>query len=156
LEFAIASVLEKTAVKPPEPKKRRQKSMVDADSLLAGVVGDRKLLGEMISIFKTDYPAQIRDIAKGLKHNDAVAVQRAAHSLKGAIGNFQGKEAFEAARKVEESAATGDVPAARVAFAKLNREMRLLTRQLSDFSIRLGRTPRKSKRPEVSRRRKLR
>lgn len=135
LEAAIASVLE--SLKPPTPEERKT-SGSDIDTLLDGVGGDRSLLRHMIRIFQADSPEQVRAIAKGFKRNDATGVQRAAHALKGAIGNFQVKKAFEAAKNVEELAAKCDLAAAKNAFAELKRELTLFTQYLNQISRKLG------------------
>jgi two-component system sensor histidine kinase/response regulator len=142
LEATIASVVE--SLKPATPPKAPT-PVSDIDALLEGVGGDRRLLREMIRIFQADSPEQVSAIAKGLTRKDPVAVQRAAHALKGAIGNFQCEKAFETARKIEQSAAEGNLRAAKQVFAELNREMAHFTHYLSRLSIRLRPKPQASK-----------
>jgi PAS domain S-box-containing protein len=155
LELAIATVLKTTMIKSSLTPKS-QPSLGDVDGLLDGVGGDRRLLREMIRIFQDDSPTRLREIAKALKSDHAEAVQRAAHALKGAIGNFQGKEAYEAARKVEELASKGDLASAKDAFAELKRELRSLTDRLDQISSELGRTSRNAKRTGTARQVRLR
>lgn len=66
--------------------------------------GDDSFLWEIIDMFLKDSPARLAEIRNGLAHKDALAVARAAHSLKGSSGNF-GAMRLQAAAKVIEQLA---------------------------------------------------
>jgi PAS domain S-box-containing protein len=151
LEHAIAAVAKKSTITDSVTPDGNNSSRIDPDSLLDGVGGDYPLLREMIQLFQSDSPKQLRKIAQSLKHDDAVPIERAAHALKGSIGNFERKGAFDAARSIERSAAEGDIRGAKDAFATLQTEMTSLTKELGELSSRLGATKRKAKQPRPRR-----
>jgi HPt (histidine-containing phosphotransfer) domain-containing protein len=66
----------------------------------------------------------------GLASQDAATVQRAAHSLKGLIANCGGVRAAEAAQRVENAGAAGDLVDAAHLLLPLRQEMDHLKRAL--------------------------
>src|SRR5262249_15698594 len=100
LDRAIAAVATNSTVPDLVTCDGDDASRIDLDSLLDGVGGDRALLREMIQLFLSDSPKHLRKITQSLKHDEVVPVERAAHALKGSIGNFERKGAFDAARNV--------------------------------------------------------
>jgi len=66
--------------------------------------GDDSFLREIIGIFLKDSPSRIADIRTGIAVNDAKAVARAAHSLKGSSGNFGAMRLQAASKDIEQLA----------------------------------------------------
>jgi two-component system sensor histidine kinase/response regulator len=50
--------------------------------------GDLTLLSELLVLFRGDYPLQIQNAREAARKDDAAALQRMAHALKGALGNL--------------------------------------------------------------------
>ena len=65
------------------------------------VDGDMEFLKEIASLFLEDYSAQLEEISEGIAQGDSVAINHAAHSLKGSVANFAAKKAYEAAYRLE-------------------------------------------------------
>jgi len=74
---------------------------IDRDGLMARFDGDLELLQEAADIFFRNYPKQMDQLRDAIRRGDAEGVERAAHTIKGAVGNFGGLAAAEAAWKVE-------------------------------------------------------
>lgn len=83
--------------------------LVDEEGALKRLGGDRSLFDEFISIFLEDSPELLSEIRQGLKSDDANAVGKNAHSLKGLMSNFGAKECVEVALKIELAGRAGEV-----------------------------------------------
>ena len=59
-------------------------------------------LNELLDIFLSDTPQRINDIKECLAKGDAPTLTRAAHSIKGAAGNFGAKRLAAAAYQIEQ------------------------------------------------------
>jgi len=70
------------------PVKSEVKSKLDRQVILARVEGDAGLLKEVTDLFLADTPRLLTEIRESLSKKDSRALERAAHSLKGAVGNF--------------------------------------------------------------------
>jgi two-component system, sensor histidine kinase and response regulator len=111
---------------------------INSAALLAGVEGDRQLLREMVRVFLTDYPQRLAEIKEALDRGDAVAAERAAHTLKGAVGNFAAEKAIAAAQEIETMAKRGDLDGARKVCATLESELALLGEELRRLTTKAG------------------
>jgi CheY-like chemotaxis protein/HPt (histidine-containing phosphotransfer) domain-containing protein len=70
-------------------------AVFDEQAALAHTGGDRRLLAEVIALFRSDAPSYIRRLEAAVKRRDGAAVRMAAHGLKGAlatIGSARGRE----------------------------------------------------------------
>ena len=103
-------------------------SAFDADRALARLEGDRRLLREMIAIFRTESSMLMTAIRRAAARADLNALARSAHTLKGATGTLGAPRAFEAARRVEQAARTHETPGP--ALTDLEREIAALLRAL--------------------------
>ena len=83
--------------------------MIDHAALLAGVDGDRRLLREFVRLFLADCPQRLAEIKEAIRRGDAGALGRAAHTLKGSVGNFAAQKAFAASQQLEKMSRDGDL-----------------------------------------------
>ena len=67
-------------------------------------------LRELIDIFLADTPQRFNEIHTSLARNDAPTLTRAAHSIKGAAGNFGARELARQAQQIESHAKAADFP----------------------------------------------
>lgn len=105
--------------------------VLDVADLLERVDGDRELLGELVSMFLEDYRSLLSKIHEAVKYGDATSLTKAAHTLKGAVGNFSAERASQAARKLECMGRSGDMVHAHDALAHLEDEMSQLVTELT-------------------------
>ena len=108
--------------------------VLNRKELFARVDDDVELLGELIELFMEDYPDLIAGIQSAIATQDATALKKAAHTLKGAIGNFCAPKAFEATRKMEMNGVTGDFSTSQLDFQNLLQEMENATAALKKLS----------------------
>ena len=131
LEQAIAqliSPINSASVSVPEAE--QADGVIDHAALLAGVDGDRRLLRELIHLFLADCPQGLAKIKDAIRCGDAGALGRAAHTLKGSVGNFTRKSAFAAAQRLEIIGRDGNLDNAGEVFRTLESELARLTEEL--------------------------
>ena len=106
---------------------------LDAATLLAGFNGNRTLLGEVIDIFLVDGPQLMTAIRQARESRDEKAFASSAHALKGSMGLFVQRGAYETARRLEQAGKSGDLTGVDDTLATLETEMTELRTALSDL-----------------------
>jgi PAS domain S-box-containing protein len=81
----------------------------DLPAALEYVGGDKALVREMAAVFLAEAPKMLEALEQAAGAGDPVALKRAAHSLKGATGAVGGRATYEAALRLEQRAAGGDL-----------------------------------------------
>src|SRR5262249_6405415 len=84
----------------------------DEAAVLARVDGDRQFLKELVNVFAEDCPRLLADVRAALAQKDGPGLQFAAHTLKGAAGNFDAQRTVAAALQLETLASANDFAAA--------------------------------------------
>ena len=111
--------------------RRHSEDSFDSSAALARVQGDTALLGEMAELFLKNCPKLLAEIRQAIERQDTRALERAAHTLKGSVGNFAARAAYEAALRLETMARQGDLSQAESAFRALEQELERLTPTLA-------------------------
>jgi len=114
----------------PEPA---PSGVLDRVALQERVEGDAGLLAEMIALFLEDYPRLLGAMREAVASGDAQALQRAAHTLKGTVGNFCAAAATAAALRMERMGREGDLAQAEEGYAALAQELDRLKASLAEF-----------------------
>ncbi len=107
--------------------------VVDEEELLDRLSGDMELLGELVPLFLEDSPAMIAGIREAIDSRNPDALRKAAHSLKGAVGNFSAYPAYRAAFRLEEMGSQEALDQADEAFGVLQLEMEKLQEVLKSL-----------------------
>lgn len=100
--------------------------IINLAAALERVGGDVELLEEVAQVFLDNAPDQVAQIRKAAEAGDGVALERAAHALKGSVGNFGAEAAFQAALRLEKMGRSGDLTGVQEACAALEAEMKRL------------------------------
>jgi CheY-like chemotaxis protein len=108
-------------------------AMIDWDRALEGIDGDRLLLADVIGAFLETLPGTIEGLQRALDDQEAIALQHAAHSLKGELLAIGATTASETARKLEESAKRRDLVCAKGELAALRQHLTSLHAPLSSY-----------------------
>ena len=103
----------------------------DRDAALARLNGDVQLLEEMVELFLEYTPPLLDEIRLAVGLRDSRALERAAHKLRGSIGNFGAVGAFAAAEKLEAIGRSGDFLDVEEAQERLEAEIEHLQGDLS-------------------------
>jgi two-component system, sensor histidine kinase and response regulator len=115
----------------------------DERAALAYAGGDRRLLAEVITLFRSDYPSSLRQIDRAFRHGDSEALRMAAHRLKGAVATVGASAGRQAAAELEQRARAGDFNGAERAYANLRTEIERLDEAFAAAGLR----PRSSRVP---------
>lgn len=144
--FEVITQLIPLAIAPPEEghqgrneEEKPTATMLTEEGLLARVEGDRGLLQEIVDLFFTEMPEMQDSIRESITRGDGKALERAAHSVKGAVSSFGAQAAREAASKLERIGQSGDLTHAARAWVELESEIARLTRALAVFRTEQGR-----------------
>ena len=136
LEQAIAQVISPSnSEKRPMLKGDKAQARLDQSALLAGVDGDRGILRELIRLFLSDYPERLAAVREAVRRGDAGVLEKAAHALKGSLGNFGAKNAIAVAQQLETLARKGDLEAAQNLSVTLESELALLSDELRTLNM---------------------
>ena len=100
------------------------KDVFDLSSALETVDGDKGIFVEIAELFLDGLTESIAGIRDGIALNDSKAVEQAAHSLKGSVGNFGARRAYETAYRLEVLGRNGKLAESEDAISELQREFR--------------------------------
>jgi len=94
------------------------------------VLGNEDLFREIAGMFIESCSDYIAKIKEGIAGNDAGILEREAHSLKGAVGNFGAKEAYEVAYRLEKLGKEGNMATAKEGLSNLERSLNELVSEM--------------------------
>jgi HPt (histidine-containing phosphotransfer) domain-containing protein len=108
---------------------------MDVALALNRVGGDAGLLKEMADLFIKDLPGSMDALRHAIDEGNANAIERAAHKLKGSIGNFAAQPACDAALTLEVLGRGGSIAEAAPAYAELEIEITRLKSAMADLGV---------------------
>jgi HPt (histidine-containing phosphotransfer) domain-containing protein len=130
LEQVISELVPTASTKRHTTKLDERHPVIDHHALLEGFDGNRGLLKEMARLFLADYPRRVEEIKESIRRGNATALERAAHALKGSVGNFAAKEASAMAQRLEDLGRNGQLDAAGEGCIELESELALVAKEL--------------------------
>jgi CheY-like chemotaxis protein/HPt (histidine-containing phosphotransfer) domain-containing protein len=130
LEQAIAKFVPAISVNVPVSKSDEAEQVIDHGALLEGFDGDRRLLNQIVRLFLADYPRRLAEIKEAINRGDGNALAKAAHALKGSVGNFAAKNAFVVAQRLETIGRNRELQTAGEEFIALESELALVSKEL--------------------------
>jgi two-component system sensor histidine kinase/response regulator len=134
----IQSMVEAPRTAPPEPATPASGGILRKEVILDRVGGDIDLLRGVVDIFLEDCPRMMADVQEAIAAKSTKALQDAAHSLKGAIGNFTSEGAFQAALRLEVMGQGGDLAHVEELHTALKMEMATLSMALEEMKKELA------------------
>jgi signal transduction histidine kinase/CheY-like chemotaxis protein len=121
-----------TAVESPASTEPRSVCF-DYDVALRRAGGDVDLLRELIELFLQQCPELMAAIRGAIAAQDAAALARATHTLKGSVGNFGPSLVVDAALALEEAGKAGNLANCGETFEQLERGVERLNAEFSAF-----------------------
>jgi PAS domain S-box-containing protein len=121
----LAPLLE-SPLAPRHSPRADEVAVLDRDALLQRLAGDVRLLAEILGLFRRSRPRLMAEIREAVEQDDPVRLSRAAHNLKGTLGNLSALAACEAAHRLEALARSGDRSDFRAACDSLEVQMERL------------------------------
>ncbi len=104
--------------------------VLDESALEILINGDQEFLAELVTIFFSDYPGLLASVRQAILDQDAPALSRAAHALKGSVANFSARGAMHAALRLEVMGQNNDIKDAGAACDALEAELKRLQKTL--------------------------
>lgn len=104
--------------------------LLDLSLALKATEGDAELLCEVIQAFLDEYPALLTEIDEAIQAGDAVAVQRASHTISGTLRLFGEVAPRQLSRELEAIGRSGDLGAAQEMYQVLTASLRVFRQQL--------------------------
>ena len=133
----LFDAVERLALPPEESEEQDElddaETIVDWDAALRRLNGDRELLGDMVIVFRDEVVKLRSRIQRAIEVQDAAELRIAAHTLKGAVGNFVAKSTFQAALRLETLAKDGNFTEVPAAQAWLERELERLLPAMLEY-----------------------
>jgi two-component system sensor histidine kinase/response regulator len=144
----LIAIVERFGGRPPSkgPKAARRHAgnmILDERAALAYSGGDRRVLKNVIKLFRSDYPSSLRRIGRAIRRRDPEALRLAAHGLKGAIATVGGSAGRQAAAELEQTAHSRSFEDAERAYATLRHEIERLEEAFAAASL-ISRSVRRS------------
>ncbi|MGO8816186.1 MAG: PAS domain S-box protein [Terriglobia bacterium] len=102
-----------------ESKEAPTLMIFDKSSFLSRLEGDNSLGNELIEMFRAECPKLLDGVRRATEEGNASMLERAAHALKGSLGDIAASQAFEAARALEMMAREGKIEGAVASVASL-------------------------------------
>jgi two-component system, sensor histidine kinase and response regulator len=105
-----------------------------AEQALERLGGNHDLLAELITLFESEGPKTLAEAQTALASHDGKALERTAHSLKGAAGYLLALEVVATARELELEARNSDLSRAAVLVGQLSEQMRQVLAEFEAFT----------------------
>ena len=107
--------------------------VLDREAMLEHVAGETALLDEIVRLYQEDAPRLVGELRGAITREDAVAVERAAHKIKGVLGMLGAEIAAEVAERLEALGAERNLDRAGSVLAALEHEMDRLAPELESL-----------------------
>jgi PAS domain S-box-containing protein len=108
------------------PHEKDGSEVIDWEAAVKHFEGDIELMKEIADMFLEESPILMGTMREALSRCDSIALERAAHTVKGSVGNFAAKPAFQAAQRVEQIGRDGNMSEAEEAYKALEDELERL------------------------------
>jgi CheY-like chemotaxis protein len=102
----------------------------DLPEVMNTVLDNKALFQEIGKMFLEELPGYMAQIRESIAAGDARALRRAAHGLKGAVGNFRAHRAYEAAYHLENLGKDGELDKATAGLSILEGEVNALAHEM--------------------------
>ncbi len=107
--------------------------ILDIEDAMARVDDDMELLKEIAIMFLEDEENMLAEVKIAIDANNAPALSHAAHTLKGAVGNFGGQRAVDIAFVLEKKGKNAEMIDLESDYAKLEEEIKAVSAALRDL-----------------------
>ena len=119
----------------PRPVPVHSEAPFDVADVMVRVGGDRALLVDLVSLFRSETPHMVAEIRRCVEAHDPAGLRRAAHVLKGAASNLSAHPVTKVALALETMARDGNLDGVEAHFEKLERETHRLDEVLGGVNV---------------------
>ncbi|MEI7684558.1 MAG: response regulator, partial [Planctomycetota bacterium] len=107
----------------PAAKTIDELAILDRAQALDRLGGDEALFAEIVGLFFEDSPKLLDELRDAVASNDALALRRAAHTLKGSMGNIGAVAALESVDRLETIGMNGGCDGSAALLKQLSQQM---------------------------------
>ena len=107
---------------------------IDWPTVWTNLEGDHSLLSELAVLFLDALPSELQAIHHAVDKKLGHELERTVHRLKGGVGNFAAKPAFDAASQLEDIARSGDWERVPATLETLEHEIQRLEYALREWT----------------------
>ena len=134
----LFEIIQRVATPPDTaaPAEPALQPVFDKSCFLSRLEGDEKLGGEIIEMFLHECPKLLQGVHHAAMQRDASRLERAAHTLKGSVGDIAAPQALDAARIVERMAREGKFDNVDAALVGLDVALDRLVQELRNLEKR--------------------
>ena len=126
-----SDVGESSPTAPPHEMSRSDANVFDANTMLKNIGGDVELFHQLIRLFLDRHHVMVQDIETAIREADGVALERAAHSMKGTAGNLCAPDVVLLASQLEATGRLGTLAEAPALLLQLKRTIQQLVEVLT-------------------------
>jgi signal transduction histidine kinase/DNA-binding response OmpR family regulator len=108
---------------------------VDVNQLMDLLDDDRALLAELVELFRADYPNHLSAAQRAIEGQNFIELERAGHTLKGALGNLSAKQASTLASELEVMGRGRDITGAQETLDQLRIEIKRVASALEALCV---------------------
>jgi CheY-like chemotaxis protein/HPt (histidine-containing phosphotransfer) domain-containing protein len=119
----LFAVIKRTLARHGPPPDPPDEAVFDEAAVRAVVGEESELLGELVATFRESCPPLLEQLREAVARRDGHGVERAAHTLKGAVAVFAAGAATDAARRLEAIGREGKLDDADAALEALEEEL---------------------------------
>jgi HPt (histidine-containing phosphotransfer) domain-containing protein len=112
------------------PVKPRPEASVDLQAALDRLGGDRALYDELVEVFRKGCPGSTAEMQTAIEAGDFGALERTAHTLRGASSNLGAIAVAEEALELEKQARTEEIDKVTEQFKVLQKEIERMFSEL--------------------------
>jgi len=105
----------------------------DPAEAMSVVAGDKQLLSEMVGLFCAESPRMLAAVGRSVRDGDAKGLARAAHAIKGSVGNFGKSESHTMAGALEQKGIAQSMEGTGALYKSLESMIGRLERDLRAF-----------------------
>jgi signal transduction histidine kinase/DNA-binding NarL/FixJ family response regulator len=127
---------ERETIDGPGHKQRQAQTgeeALDREALLESIEGDMEFLSELVNAYLGHVSGLKQELSEAIREGEKGRVEHAAHSIKGAVGAFRAKAAYELALKLEQMGRSGEMTGAEAEGEKLGEELEKLKEALIEM-----------------------
>ncbi len=104
----------------------------DREAVMVRIDHDQEFFRELFQYFCGDYPGIVQKLRELADKADAPGVERAAHSIKSALGNLGAMQSYERALLIEKQARAGELGGVLDKIAELEIEIEKFKREAQE------------------------
>ncbi|MEC8523108.1 MAG: PAS domain-containing protein [Pseudomonadota bacterium] len=130
--WLLDSISSDPAAQPPSPAQRPSNLIWDRPQALKRVVGNEKLLNQLIDMFRSEQPERLIEMTEMLLQRDFEALRETAHNLKGVAGNLGLVAVQKVAAELDAALRSGQTHRAESLIDELHEETARLNELLSE------------------------